>query len=66
MRQPPTPADLRVPSNLIEHIAIVATLMAGGSLHSEAELMIAARKTAYNRSTVAGSNIKKIEYLDRV
>ena len=41
---------LRVPTNQIEHNQIVAGLMAGGSLESEAELVFSERKTAHNKA----------------
>ena len=48
--QVPTLAEFRVPSNLVEHNPIVARLMEGESLHAEAELTIATRKTAFNKA----------------
>ena len=39
-----------MPSNQIEHDLIVANLLLGGSLQSEAEPVISARKTAFNKA----------------
>ena len=39
-RPAPTPADYRVPSNLVEHNLMVQRLMSGGSIQSEAEQMM--------------------------
>ena len=41
---------VRVPQNQIEHNLIVARLVTGGSLQSEAELVVASRKTAFNKA----------------
>ena len=49
-KQLPTPADFKVPSNLVKHNLIVSRLMAAGSLASEAELVIASRKIAFNKA----------------
>ena len=49
-KQAPTAADFRVPTNLIEHNLIVARLVAGESLLSEAKVTIATRKTAFNKA----------------
>ena len=50
IKQAPTQAKFRVPQNLIEHNLIVARLVDGGSLPSEAEIVIASRKTAFNKA----------------
>ena len=47
---PQTLADFRAPANQIEHNLIVARLMDGGSLRSEAEQAIASRKAAFNKA----------------
>ena len=46
----PTPADFRVPVNMIEHNLIIDRLVSGGSLQAEAEQTIAGRKTAFNKA----------------
>ena len=50
IKQAPTQAEFRVPQNLTEHNLIVARLADGGSLPSEAEIVIASRKTAFNKA----------------
>ena len=47
IRTIPTPADFRVPVNMIEHNLIIERLVSGGSLQAEAEQTIAGRKTAF-------------------
>ena len=49
VRLAPTQAEYRVPLNQLEHNEVVANLIKGGSLPSEAELVIASRKTAFNK-----------------
>ena len=49
-KQAPTQAELRVPQNQIEHNQIIARLVEGGSIPSKAELVIASRKTAFNKA----------------
>ena len=64
----PTRESFRVPRDAIEHKEMVARLVTGGSLLSEAESIIAARKTAFNKanrefkknkSTLVKGNLKK-------
>ena len=49
-RSAPTPAEFRVPVNKIEHNQMVERLVSGGSLASEAEQVIAGRKTAFKKA----------------
>ena len=65
-KPPPTPADFRIPANLVEHNLVVSNLVAAGSQRAEAEATIASRKTAYNKALrdykkVAGLNQKQIQ-----
>ena len=50
VKQMPTQAEFKVPQNQSEHKQIVAKLVEGGSTPSEAELVIASRKTAFNKA----------------
>ena len=47
----PTPEEFLIPKDNNEHQLMVARLVSGGLLRKEAEMSIAARKTAFNKAT---------------
>ena len=49
-REPPSPGDYLVPTNLVEHNLVVARLVSAGTLPAEAEQTIALRKAAFNKA----------------
>ena len=49
-REPPSPGDYLVPTNLVEHNLVVARLVSAGTLPAKAEQTIALRKAAFNKA----------------
>ena len=62
----PTQAEFRVPQNQIEHNLIVARLVEGGSIPSEAELHCSSMPTTHIQSLQSTTCKKQWNYRDKI